>query len=183
MFAKLLDELPMETTRLPILHTLKLRQTALSDVSFNAILPCCPNLRRLDMSFTRVRRLSDSALDSFHALEKLSLTSTDINRVYLSRILLHSPNLAVLNIGALGSNRGQAPSLGNTMALTMTDDYLDALTKILETNLHLTSLSLVGNSKIGQRRQPISEFMYAIGRRLKVRIFPHSAFSYITSCL
>jgi Leucine-rich repeat (LRR) protein len=168
-FAKL-DTLRDEGFILPALQTLKLRQTNLSDISLNALLPLCPNIRRLDLSFTRVRQLSDTVLDQFGGLEKLVLTSTEITNKELHNILLHVPRLSTLNIGALGSGQARSSSsgLGNATALTLTDDVLTSVTKILRTNSHLTSVNLVGNSKLGQRRKPISDFIEVIGRRLKV---------------
>jgi hypothetical protein len=154
----------------PALQTLKLRQTALSDSSLNGFLFLCHDIRRLDISFTRFRHFSESVLNSFANLEKLSLTSTHISKGHCCDILIHTPNLAILNIGALGGGRGQAVDMGNATSLTMTDDFLVDMTDILSSLPSLNSVSLVGNSKIGQRRQPLIDFIAAVGRRLKVRV-------------
>ncbi|KAJ3016817.1 hypothetical protein NUW54_g728 [Trametes sanguinea] len=58
------------------LRSLKLRQAALSDAVINPTLAICPNLERLDLSFTLVKR---PVLPAGHALEKLVLTSTKIS--------------------------------------------------------------------------------------------------------
>jgi len=64
---------------LPALRTLKLRQTSLSDNSINALAPLVPNLRRIDVSFTNIRRPLSAALDGFANLDKLSVTSTNVS--------------------------------------------------------------------------------------------------------
>lgn len=157
----------MDTFRMTVLETLKLRQTALSDVSINAILVCCPSIRRLDLSFTRVKTLSPTSLDILGGLEKLSLTSTDVSRNHLVAIIQHAQGLRTLNIGAMGGGRGQSVGLGNASALTMTDDVLVAVTKAIGPDVAM--LNLVGNAKIGQRRQPIIIFLETIRNRVKVR--------------
>lgn len=149
------------------LQTLKLRQTALSDVSINALLVCCPHIRRLDLSFTRVKSLSPASLEIMSGLEKLSLTSTDVSKTQLVKILQRAQGLITLNIGAMGGGRGQSVGLGNTSALTMTDDVLVAVTKAL--GPCVTALNLVGNAKIAQRRQPIIDLLESIRDRVKVR--------------
>ena len=148
------------------LQTLKLRQTALSDVSINAILLCCPHVRRLDLSFTRVKNLSPTSLETMSGLEKLSLTSTDVSKNHLVSILQRAQGLQILNIGAMGGGRGQSVGLGNASALTMTDDVLVAVTKALGSRV--TTLNLVGNTKIGQRRQPVMDLLGAVRDRVKV---------------
>ncbi|KZV75594.1 RNI-like protein [Peniophora sp. CONT] len=166
LFAKLQSELHMDTFKMTALQTLKLRQTSLSDVSLNAILACCPHIRRLDLSFTRVKTLSPVSLESMTGLEKSSLTSTDVPKNHLIKILQHAQGLRTLNIGAMGGGRGQSVGLGNASALTMTDDVLVAVTKAIGSCV--TALNLVGNAKIGQRRQPILDLLESMRERVKV---------------
>ncbi|VDB99839.1 unnamed protein product [Peniophora sp. CBMAI 1063] len=166
LFTKLQNDLDMDTFRMTALHTLKLRQTALSDVSINAILACCPSIRRLDLSFTRVKTLSPASLEILGSLEKLSLTSTEIPKNHLIRLLQRAQGLQTLNIGALGGDRGQSVGLGNASALTMTDDVLVAVNKAIGPDV--TTLNLVGNTKIGQRRQPIMTLLESIRGRIKI---------------
>ncbi|KAI0036690.1 hypothetical protein K488DRAFT_40679 [Vararia minispora EC-137] len=168
-FAKLLDGLRGGGLTFLALETVKLRQTALSDVSLNGFLAFCPNVRRLDISFTRVRRLSDEVIEQFDKLEKLTLTSTNVASQHLCYVLLHAPRLSTLNIGALGGQgQGQQKALiiGST-ALTLTDDALSDISDTLADRPHLTSVNLVGNSKLGQRRGPITKFIQNIGRGLR----------------
>ncbi|KAI0321695.1 hypothetical protein OF83DRAFT_1050847 [Amylostereum chailletii] len=167
-FNKLLTILSSENDfLLPALQSLKLRQTALSDVSLTGILSFCPNLRRLDISFTAVKHLSAPVIASFAQLEKLSLTSTHVSGDDLCSILLGTSHLSTLAIGALGGSRGQSSAMGNDTALTMTDDTLDALTDILSGNTHIRNINLVGNSKLGRRKDALPRFIGTVGRRLK----------------
>ncbi|KAF7339703.1 hypothetical protein MSAN_02185700 [Mycena sanguinolenta] len=67
-FAKMLSP----DLALPNLRTLKLARLSISETSLNALLPLCPALRRLDISFTSVKH-SLLTSDDVPALEKLSL--------------------------------------------------------------------------------------------------------------
>ncbi|THH21456.1 hypothetical protein EW146_g89 [Bondarzewia mesenterica] len=154
---------------LPALTTLKLRQTSLTDNSFNVFLPICPNLRRLDLSFTGVRHPTQFSVSS---LEKLSLTSTVVSTDDLVAIILKLPRLRTLAIGALGGGQGKASAIGNTTAMTMTDDGLQKLADALKNDEYLESVSLVGNSKLGMTARArgdgaLSYFVACVGRRLK----------------
>ncbi|KAG6842505.1 hypothetical protein C0991_000031 [Blastosporella zonata] len=132
--------------QIPALHTLKLRQTSITDAALGPILKVCPALRRLDISFTLVRHPPQLLLDPLiPALEKLSLTSTDVSPSDLVDVISQLPELRTLSIGAMGVNRGPRASIGNTSAMTLTDDALLSLTMVLEQFQHLENkLNLAG---------------------------------------
>ncbi|KDQ63818.1 hypothetical protein JAAARDRAFT_29865 [Jaapia argillacea MUCL 33604] len=174
-FAKLSSGLDAhENFRLEKLHTLKLRQTMLTDMSLNYLLGLCPNLRRLDLSFTPVRRPRHRMADTIPPLEKLSLTSTRVSGADLLTIVAHLPQLKTLAIGALGGGQGSTATISNSSAMTMTDDILIALTDILVKYESLENINLVGNSKLGVsgRKTALIEFVRRVGRRCKVCL-PH----------
>ena len=157
----------------PALRTLKLRQTSLTDISLNLLLPSCPALRRLDISFTGIRHPHQFIQGSGIALEKLSLTSTAVSSDFLVTALSCIPSLRILSIGALGGGPGQAPAIRNTTAMTLTDDALSCLVDVLDTYEGLESTSLVGNTKLGMtggRNRALADFVARIGRRLKVSV-------------
>jgi hypothetical protein len=63
-------------------------------------------------------------------------------------------------------------TIGNTSAMTMNDDTLNALTEILASFQHIENVSLVGNTKLGFNRgavQALSNFIRRVGRTCKVR--------------
>ncbi|ETW87856.1 hypothetical protein HETIRDRAFT_413759 [Heterobasidion irregulare TC 32-1] len=155
----------------PALRTLKLRQTSLTDISLNLLLPSCPALRRLDISFTGIRHPHQFMQGSRIALEKLSLTSTAVSSDFLVTAISCIPSLRILSIGALGGGPGQAPAIRNTTAMTLTDDALSCLVDVLDTYESIKSISLVGNTKLGMtggRNRALADFVARIGRRLKV---------------
>jgi hypothetical protein len=150
------------------LRTLKLRQTSLTDASVNALIPLLPNIRRVDISFTDVRR--PLATDVHLAnLEKLSVTSTDVSPSDLVLVLSAAKRLRTLNIGALGGSHGKRSAYGGGVStMTLTDDHLRALTSVLLQNTVIENISLVGNTKLARDADVIAEFILLVGRRLKV---------------
>lgn len=98
--------------RLPSLKTLKLRQTAVNDTIINQCLIICPNIRRLDLSFTNVRH--PPPLLGNQLLEKLSLTSTKVSTPDLVRILTNLQGLKSLALGALGASGGLSATIANS---------------------------------------------------------------------
>jgi hypothetical protein len=149
----------------------KLRQNSLSDVSLASFISLCPDLKRLDISFTSIRRpLPLLKGDIIRTLEKLSLTSTGVASADILAIVSLLPQLKTLSLGALGGGQGSTVAIGNTSAMTMNDDTLDALTDILAGFQHLENVNLVGNTKLGLNRgagQAISKFIRRVGRRCK----------------
>jgi hypothetical protein len=146
------------------LQTFKLRQTALTTASLNMILPLLPNLKRLDVSFTPIMHLP--LLNSpVPPLEKLSLTSTHVTSEDLLSLLSLLPGLKTLVLGAMGGG------MRNSSAMTMTDETLTDLSEILERRC-LESISLVGNTKLGQRKvngeSSVALFIRRVGRYCKV---------------
>ncbi|KAG8212808.1 hypothetical protein J3R82DRAFT_11100 [Butyriboletus roseoflavus] len=109
---------------LPRMKNLKFRQLGLSETSMYAFIALCPNLTRLDVSFTRLHRLPPSPLTPASTLEKLSLTSTALSSTDIVSLISTLPNLRTLYLGALGSGQGSSASIGNISAMTMTDDTL-----------------------------------------------------------
>ncbi|KAJ6604375.1 RNI-like protein [Mycena vulgaris] len=156
-FAKMLSR----DLALPNLRTLKLCRLSISEVSLNALLPLCPNLRRLDISFTTVRHplLGPYPLP---ALEKLSLTSTSVSNPDLLALLPRLPNLKSLALGALGASPRSIASIDSSM--TLTDDALLKLVPVLPA---LDTLSLVGNIKLGATTTALARLVAAVGRTCK----------------
>lgn len=148
---------------LPALRSLKLRQTSLSDASVNTLIPLVPNVRRVDISFTHIRRPLSVSPDSFASLEKLSVTSTSVSPDDLLSILSTVPRLHTLNIGALGGSHGRGVS-----TMTFTDVHLRSLTAVLSQNTAIESINLVANTKLARDEEVIAEFILLVGRRLKV---------------
>ena len=171
-FSKLWNILPIaDGFQLPNLRSLKLRQAALSDAVLNPILAICPNLERLDLSFTLVKR---PVLPAGHLLEKIVLTSTKISSSDLLAILTAQTRLKVLAIGAMGGGQGSSAAISNTSAMTLTDETLRSLTNILGGCPEIERVNLVGNTKLGftGRRGPdaaLAYFVRKVGRRCKVR--------------
>ncbi|KAI0639336.1 RNI-like protein [Trametes polyzona] len=155
--------------QLPNLRSLKCRQTALSDAVLNPILAICPNLERLDLSFTLIKR---PVLPAGNMLEKLVLTSTKNSSADLLAMVSPLRRLKVLAIGAMGGGQGSSAAISNTSAMTLTDDTLRSLTDALEACPDLERVSLVGNTKLGftGRRGPdaaLARFVRRVGRRCK----------------
>lgn len=148
---------------------MKLRQTSLSDASLNAWIPLAPNIRRVDLSFTDIRRLYHATLGCFANLEKLSLTSTSVSPDELVAALSAASRLRTLNIGALGgSHGGRSAYHGAVSTMTFTDNPLRSLTTVLSQNTVIENVSLVGNTKLARDAEVIAEFILLVGRRLKV---------------
>lgn len=150
---------------------MKLRQAPLSDAVVNPILAACPNLQRLDLSFTSVKH---PILPATNLLEKLVLTSTKIASAELVTMVRALPKLKTLALGAMGGGQGSSAAISNTSAMTMTDESLRSLTGILEGCPDLERVNLVGNTKLGftGRRGPdaaLAYFIRRVGRRCKVR--------------
>ncbi|KAI8995566.1 hypothetical protein BD414DRAFT_479902 [Trametes punicea] len=151
------------------LRSLKLRQVALSDAVVNPTLAICQDLKRLDLSFTLVKR---PVLPTAYSLEKLVLTSTKISSHDLLTMIAPLSRLKVLAIGAMGGSQGSSAAISNTTAMTLTDDALHSLTEILEKCPELERVNLVGNTKLGftGRRGPdaaLASFVRKVGRRCK----------------
>ena len=157
---------------LPKLRTLKLRQTFLSDNALAPFMRLCPNLRRVDLSFTLVRH--PSLLLDKKPLEKLSLTSTKVAANDLLATVAQFPDLITLSIGALGGGQGSTASIGNTTAMTMSDKTLRELTDILEPFSKLERIDLVANTKLGLFGHGIDSaigaFVRRVGRKCKVSV-------------
>ncbi|KAI0724492.1 hypothetical protein C8T65DRAFT_798165 [Cerioporus squamosus] len=158
-----------EDFKLPSLRSLKLRQAPLSDAVVNPILAACPNLQRLDLAFTSVKR---PILPPSNLLEKLVLTSTKIPTDELVSMVRGLPKLKTLAIGAMSGGQGSSAAISNTSAMTMTDDSLRSLAGILEGCPELERVNLVGNTKLGftGRRGPdaaLAYFIRRVGRRCK----------------
>ncbi|TFY56405.1 hypothetical protein EVG20_g8934 [Dentipellis fragilis] len=169
--AKLLAALPLDDDySLPALRTLKLRETSITDTTLNVLLPKCPNIEHLDLSFTGVRHPVFLTGTLQPSLEKLSLTSTAVSSNDLLAIVRNLPKLSILAIGALGGGQGKASAIGNTSAMSLTDDTLRDLTEVLAGLDGLESVNLVGNTKLGlgsRREHALSEFIRRVGYRLK----------------
>jgi len=168
-FAHLRDQLLAEEGfSLPALRTLKLRQTSLSDASVNTLIPLVPNITRVDISFTGIRRPLSVSPHSFANLEKLSVTSTSVSPDDLLFVLPAASQLRTLNIGALGGSHGKGSAYGRDVsATTFTDEYLHSLTTILSQNTVIENISLVANTKLARDEEVIAEFILLVGRRLK----------------
>ncbi|KAJ7714895.1 RNI-like protein [Mycena maculata] len=157
-FAKLLSP---ELT-LPHLRTLKLSHLALSETSLNLLLPLCPALRRLDLSFTAVRHPLLPSSYPIPPLEKLSLTSTGTSTADLLALLPRLPNLETLSLGALGASPRSIAAIDAGM--TLTDAALLKVLPALQQCDRLESVSLVGNIKLGAALEP---FVASVGRKCK----------------
>ncbi|KAH9982511.1 hypothetical protein BGW80DRAFT_1555627 [Lactifluus volemus] len=149
------------------LRTLKLRQTSLTDASVNALIPLLPNIRRVDVSFTDIRRPLATHIYLAN-LEKLSVTSTDVSPSDLMVALSAATRLRTLNIGALGGSHGKRSAYGGGVStMTLTDNHLRALTSVLLQNTVIENVSLVGNAKLARDADVVAEFILLVGRRLK----------------
>jgi hypothetical protein len=170
-FAHLRTELLKERgLSLPALRTLKLCRTSLSDASVNTLVLLVPNVRRVDVSFTDIRRPLSVSPDNFANLEKLSVTSTGVSPDDLISMLPAASRLHTLNIGDLGGNHGKRSAYGRGISpMTFTDNQLRSLTAVLSQNTVIENISLVANTKLARDEEAISEFVLLVGRRLKVR--------------
>ena len=159
-----------EEIQFPNLRSLKLRQVPVGDTTINPILAACPNLRRLDISFTLIKHL---VLPAGKMLEKLVLTSTKIPGNELVSLVTGLSKLKVLSLGALGGSDIMVASISNLAGTTITDNILRALTDILEDYDDLERVSLVQNTRIGLNAAPgpeaaLAQFIRRVGRRCKV---------------
>lgn len=159
---------------LPHMKNIKFRQLGLSETSMYAFIVRCPNLTRLDVSFTRLHRIPPSTAIHSSALEKLSLTSTALSSTDIVSLISALRNIRTLYLGALGSGQGSSASIGNISAMTMTDDTLTSLTDVMENFEHLEKFSLVGNTKLGltSRRDEhgaLTDVIRRVGRKCKAR--------------
>ncbi|KIK71212.1 hypothetical protein GYMLUDRAFT_66419 [Collybiopsis luxurians FD-317 M1] len=161
-----------EQIKMSKLQTLKLRSLQLSDSSIDFLLSLCPNLRRLDMSFTATKRpFSFSSRRDIHAvsadftppkLEKLSLTSTPIGPSDLLQTISSFPSLQILSIGAVGAKG----SIGVASAATLNDGSLQKLTVILQSFSNLRSVNMVSNTRLGISSQnALFNFIQQVGRQ------------------
>ncbi len=143
-----------------------------------------PNLKRVDVSFTDIRRPLSVPLHGFGNLEKLSVTSTSVLPDDLLSMLPAASQLHTLNIGALGGGHGKRSAFGGRAVSTMTftDKHLRSLTEILSQNTVIENISLVANTKVARDEEIIAEFILLVGRRLKVRE-GHSILPYRATCL
>lgn len=164
---------------LPNIKSLNIRQMPLSDPVVNQLLAVCPNVERLDVSFTYVRH--PPLLLNNKSLQKLSITSTRISPAHLLTITSDLPNLKSLSVGALGGGQGSSAAISNTSAMTLTDQTLRDLTDRLEECHQLEHVSLVGNTKLGslgRKDSAIADFIRRVGRRCTVRLSLPCLFSH-----
>ncbi|KAI0078943.1 RNI-like protein [Panus rudis PR-1116 ss-1] len=151
----------------PNIYSLNIRQTPITDSVVDEILTICPNIRRLDLSFTNIKH--PPLLLSHKGFEKLSLTSTRIPSTHLVNILSDLPNLKSLSLGAQGGGQGSSASVTNSTAMTLNDQTLRQLTDILENYSTLENISLVGNTKLGfsskRSDSALADFIRKVGRR------------------
>lgn len=174
-----------EDFHLPNLRSLKLRQASLSDSPINIILEACPNLRRLDLSFTLIK---NPALPPNKLLEKLVLTSTVVPSDKLVSLITGQSNLKVLSLGAMGGKDfSTAGTLSAVSGTTITDKTLRKLIDALEGFPALERVSLVWNTRIGFNTSAgsnaaLSRFIRRVGRRCKVSslVVTNSVFGFLT---
>jgi hypothetical protein len=136
----------------------------------NALIPLVPNIRRVDLSFTDIRRPLLATHGCLANLEKLSVTSTDVSPYDLVFAISAAKRLRTLNIGALGGSHGKRSAYGGSVSMmTLTDNHLRSLTAALSQNTVIENISLVANTKLARDAEVIAEFILLVGRRLKVR--------------
>ncbi|KAG2117796.1 RNI-like protein [Suillus discolor] len=158
-----------ESFKLRNIQTLKLRHLGLSESSISSFLARCPNLIRLDLSFTHVHRPL-LVVSTEARIEKLSLTSTAISSVDIVALVSSLPHIKYLALGALGGRQGSSVAIGNTSAMTMTDQTLESLTDVLKDFGPLEKISLVGNTKLGATFRgsgALGYFIQCVGRKCK----------------
>lgn len=132
----------------------------------------CPNLRRLDVSFTGIRKPS-LWVDQAPHLEKLCLTSTAISSGELCSTIRNLSKLKTLAIGALGVGTSPSTTINNTSSMTLNDNDLILVSDLLAEHGGLESLSLVSNTKLSLTRRESSALCHMIshvGRKCKVRL-------------
>ncbi|KAG9316104.1 hypothetical protein JVU11DRAFT_3778 [Chiua virens] len=172
-FVKLLTGLARQPDwTLPHMRSLKFRQLGLSETSMSVFIGRCPNLTRLDVSFTRFHRLPPTPVNFAPALEKLSLTSAALSSMDIVSLISALPNLHTLYLGALGTGQGSSASINNISAMTMTDDTLTSLIDVMQHFQHLEKFSLVGNTKLGltsrhDEQGALADLIRRVGRKCK----------------
>ncbi|ESK85299.1 scf e3 ubiquitin ligase complex f-box protein grra [Moniliophthora roreri MCA 2997] len=164
--AKAIDE----NARFISMRTLKLRLLGLTDHSLNFLISLFPNLKRLDLSFTLLKRPSILLSEDSPALEKLVLTSTELSAADLLSMVARLPNLKTLSLGALGIQESSKAAINNSSAMTMTDASLRSLTDIITRFENLKSVNLAANTKLGTTTKvngALAYFVRHVGRRCK----------------
>ncbi|KAI0789647.1 hypothetical protein C8Q75DRAFT_891744 [Abortiporus biennis] len=149
LWAALGDDTEGDTFYLPNLTNINLRQLSISDFDVNQVLTRCPNIQKLDLSFTPIHH-PPLLLTPHPNLEKLSLTSTQISSADIISILTGLPNLKSFSAGAIG-DPGE-------------------ITDILVEYNQLESVSLVGNTKlgsVGRIDRALEDFVKRVGRKCK----------------
>lgn len=161
-------------TILPHLSTLKLRHTHVSSIAVSLLINMCPNLRRVDLGFTLLRRLSIDTPATIPPLRKLSLTSTGISAADLLAIIEYLPRIETLCLGALSVSSGGLGGLhGSSSGMILDNATLLRLTDILASFEQLKHISLVGNSKLGvteDRDEAMRYFISTVGRKCLVSV-------------
>ena len=137
------------------IQSIKLRHNPLSDVTISPfiglILRNSQNLKRLDLSFTSCHRPTFLIkADRDLAIEKLLLTSTNVQGKDVVSFISRLPRLKYLGLGALGAGAGASLSMLNSSAMTLSDNDLRALSDaLLVTCPLLERVDLVQNTKLG----------------------------------
>jgi hypothetical protein len=147
----------------------------------NILISFVPNIRRIDLSLTDIRGPLLAQHGCLANLEKLSLTSTYVTPNDLVSALSAAKRLRTLNIGALGGSYGKRSGYGGGVStLTLTDDHLRLMTSVLSRNAVIENVNLVGNTKLARDAEIIAEFIFLVGRRLKVCGIPDRQPAYLT---
>ena len=130
--------------KLEALRTLKLRQASLYlDLSLQPIIALCPNLARLDISFTPVVHVSSLLKPVLEKMQKLSLTSTQVPNADLLAVISELPAVNNVVTGSDSCPPGFQCNYGqHKSALTMNNDFLGHLTNILAGFRDLETISL-----------------------------------------
>ncbi|EEB91720.1 hypothetical protein MPER_09879 [Moniliophthora perniciosa FA553] len=138
--------------------------------SLNFFISLFPNLKRLDLSFTLLKRPSILLSEDSPALEKLVLTSTALSAADLLSMVTRLPNLKTLSLGALGIQESSKAAVSNSSAMTLTDASLRSLTDIITRFEKLESVNLAANTKLGTTTRvdgALAYFVRHVGRRCK----------------
>lgn len=149
------------------LRSLKLRHNTITEISVLPFLQRCPNLERVDVSFTLMKHVPDFPV--VPSIEKLSLTSTFIPSKEIIELVSRLPRLKILNIGAMGVKAGTSTAIMSSTAMTLNDETLRLLTDILRDCPSMEVMNLVQNSKLGTTRRNdscVAYFIRHVGRNL-----------------
>lgn len=157
------------------LRSLKLRHTPITGPVLAQLLRRFPLLEKLDVSFVPISTIPLETNFPAPPLTKLSLTSTPVDAKRLIPVLEQLTKLKTLNIGALGASAKTAKGFtiggsasGAMGSRTLNDATLFALTEVLRSFRDLESLSLAGNSSLGQgSERAMPYFIGQVGRKLK----------------